>query len=66
MEILIQHNFKTGLGDMFNDMIEYMTTAKKYKEKGYKIHLVFCLYRKKESEYHINCNYTKIYSIKHS
>jgi hypothetical protein len=50
MEILIQHNFKTGLGDMFNDMIEYMTTAKKYKEKGYKIHLVFCLYRNKYIE----------------
>ena len=47
MEILIQHNFKTGLGDMFNDMVEYMTTVKKYKDQGYKIHLVFCLYRNK-------------------
>ena len=29
MKLLIQHNFKTGLGDMYNDMVEYMTTTKK-------------------------------------
>jgi len=47
MKLLIQHNFKTGLGDMYNDMVEYMTTTKKYKDMGYEVHLIFCLYDNK-------------------
>ena len=47
MKLLIQHNFKTGLGDMYNDMVEYMTTTKKYKEMGWEVHLIFCLYNNK-------------------
>lgn len=47
MKLLIQHNFNTGLGDMYNDMVEYMTTTKKYKEMGWEVHLIFCLYNNK-------------------
>lgn len=47
MKLLIQHNFKTGLGDMYNDMVEYMTTVKKYKDMGWEVHLIFCLYDNK-------------------
>lgn len=47
MKILIQHNFRTGLGDMYNDMVEYMTTVQKYKDLGWEIHLVYCLFTNK-------------------
>lgn len=47
MKILIQHNFRTGIGDMYNDMVEYMTTLKKYKQMGYEIHLIYCLFNNK-------------------
>lgn len=43
MRALIQHNFRSGLGDMYCDMSEYMTIAKQLKEMGYEIDLIFCL-----------------------
>lgn len=42
-KVIIQHNFRTGLGDMVSDMSEYMTISSKLKEIGYEIHLIFCL-----------------------
>jgi hypothetical protein len=47
MKVLIQHNFKSGLGDLFIDMSEYMTMCKELKELGYEIHLKLCLYYNK-------------------
>jgi hypothetical protein len=47
MKVLIQHNFKSGLGDLFIDMSEYMTMCKELKELGYEIHLRLCLYYNK-------------------
>lgn len=32
---------------MYNDMIEYMTTVKKFKDLGYEIHLKYCLHDNK-------------------
>jgi hypothetical protein len=43
MKALIQHNFRTGLGDMFCDMSTYMTIALNLKKIGYEIHLYFSL-----------------------
>lgn len=43
MKALIQHNFTSGLGDMYCDMSEYMTTALQLKKLGYEINLIFCL-----------------------
>jgi len=39
MNILIQHNFSSGLGDFLIAMSEYMTYCKKLKDIGYKINL---------------------------
>lgn len=47
MKALIQHNFKSGLGDLYTDMSEYMTMAEELKKHGYEIHLVLCLYYNK-------------------
>lgn len=44
MKALIQHNFKTGLGDMLCDMSEYMFVANELKKIGYEINLIFCLH----------------------
>jgi hypothetical protein len=45
MKAIIQHNFRSGLGDMVCDMSEYMAVTQYLKEKGYEVHLRFCYYR---------------------
>jgi hypothetical protein len=51
MEILIQHNFTSGIGDFFIAMSEYMTYCKKLKNIGYKINLYINLSQNKYLNY---------------
>ena len=39
MNVLIQHNFTSGLGDFIADVSHYLTILKELKNEGYEIHL---------------------------
>lgn len=42
MKLLIQHNFITGLGDMYVSVTQYLEFANDYKNRGYETELVVC------------------------
>jgi len=41
MKIIIQHNWTTGLGDLFCGSTEYLNFIKQYKDLGYETKLIF-------------------------
>ena len=47
MNVILQHNFKTGLGDFISDISQIMSTCNDLKNQGYKTHLKISLHDNK-------------------
>jgi hypothetical protein len=64
MKIVIQHNFSTGLGDLYCACTEYLNFIKKYKEAGYETELQFCFNSSSFSNKYIGyCDFEELFDI---
>jgi hypothetical protein len=65
MKILIQHNWTTGLGDLYTAACEYLNFIKKLKEIGYETELVFSLHSGTMGNKYIDeCDFEDIFDKK--
>jgi hypothetical protein len=61
LKAIIQHNFKTGLGDFMCDVTSYLNTFKTLKDSGYEIHLIISL---KDCKYTNKSFFHKLFDTK--
>lgn len=62
MKLLIQHNFITGLGDMYVSVTQYLEFANEYKNKGYETELVVCF---RENKYIDMIDFSEIFDMEY-
>jgi hypothetical protein len=64
MKIVIQHNFSTGLGDLYCACTEYLNFIKPFKERGYETELIFSLNSHNfVNKYIGNCELSDLFDI---